>query len=152
MEQPYLKLGGARMLNIQEIKEIIPHRYPFLLVDKIESLEPGVKAIGYKNVSVNEPFFQGHFPTEPVMPGVLIIEALAQVGAVAMLSKEGFKGKTGYLAGVDKVRLKRKVIPGDVLKLEVEIIKLRGPIGVGKAIATVDGEIAVQGEILFAIG
>lgn len=140
------------MLTVQEIKEIIPHRYPFLLVDKVDELEPGIKAVGYKNVTVNEPFFQGHFPQEPVMPGVLIIEALAQVGAVAMLSKEEFKGKTGYLAGIDKVRIKRKVVPGDVLKLEVEIIKLKGPIGVGKAVATVDGQKAVEGEILFAIG
>lgn len=140
------------MLTVQEIKEIIPHRYPFLLVDKVDELEPGIKAVGYKNVTVNEPFFQGHFPQEPVMPGVLIIEALAQVGAVAMLSKEEFKGKTGYLAGIDKVRIKRKVVPGDVLKLEVEIIKLKGSIGVGKAVATVDGQKAVEGEILFAIG
>ena len=140
------------MLTVQEIKEIIPHRYPFLLVDKVDELEPGIKAVGYKNVTVNEPFFQGHFPQEPVMPGVLIIEALAQVGAVAMLSKEEFKGKTGYLAGIDKIRIKRKVVPGDVLKLEVEIIKLKGPIGVGKAVATVDGQKAVEGEILFAIG
>lgn len=140
------------MLTVQQIKEIIPHRYPFLLVDKVDELEPGIKAVGYKNVTVNEPFFQGHFPQEPVMPGVLIIEALAQVGAVAMLSKEEFKGKTGYLAGIDKVRIKRKVVPGDVLKLEVEIIKLKGPIGVGKAVATVDGQKAVEGEILFAIG
>jgi 3-hydroxyacyl-[acyl-carrier-protein] dehydratase len=140
------------MLTVQEIKEIIPHRYPFLLVDKVDELEPGIRAVGYKNVTVNEPFFQGHFPQEPVMPGVLIIEALAQVGAVAMLSKEEFKGKTGYLAGIDKVRIKRKVVPGDVLKLEVEIIKLKGSIGVGKAVATVDGQKAVEGEILFAIG
>ncbi|SHJ58280.1 3-hydroxyacyl-[acyl-carrier-protein] dehydratase [Clostridium cavendishii DSM 21758] len=140
------------MLNIKEIKEILPHRYPFLLVDKVEELEPGIKAVGYKNVTINEPFFQGHFPNEPVMPGVLIIEALAQVGAVAMLSKDEFKGKTGYLAGIDKLKIKRKVIPGDVLKLEVEIIRLKGKIGIGKAIATVDGQKALEGEILFAIG
>lgn len=140
------------MLNVNEIKEIIPHRYPFLLIDRVDELEEGVKAVGVKNVSVNEPFFQGHFPNEPVMPGVLIVEALAQLGAVAILSKEEFKGKTAYFAGIDKVRFKRKVVPGDVLKLEVEIIKMKGKIGIGKAIATVEGVKACEGEILFAIG
>lgn len=140
------------MLNVNEIKEIIPHRYPFLLIDRVDELEEGVKAVGVKNVSVNEPFFQGHFPNEPVMPGVLIVEALAQLGAVAILSKEEFKGKTAYFAGIEKVRFKRKVVPGDVLKLEVEIIKMKGKIGIGKAIATVEGVKACEGEILFAIG
>ncbi|GKX65405.1 3-hydroxyacyl-ACP dehydratase FabZ [Inconstantimicrobium mannanitabidum] len=140
------------MLNVNEIKEIIPHRYPFLLLDRVEELEVGVRAVGTKNVTVNEPFFQGHFPNEPVMPGVLIVEALAQLGAVAILSKEEFKGKTAYFAGIEKARFKRKVVPGDVLKLEVEIIKMKGKIGIGKALATVDGVKACEGEILFAIG
>jgi 3-hydroxyacyl-[acyl-carrier-protein] dehydratase len=139
------------MLNIKEIQEILPHRYPFLLVDKIESLEPGVKAVGYKNVTMNEYFFQGHFPQEPVMPGVLIIEALAQVGAIAMLSLDEFKGKIGFFTGIDKAKFRRKVIPGDVLKLEVEMIKRRGPIGIGKAIAYVDGKKAAEAELSFII-
>lgn len=140
------------MLDIKAIKEIIPHRYPFLLIDKIETLEPGQKAVGYKNVTINEYFFQGHFPEEPVMPGVLIIEALAQVGSVAMLSLEEFKGKTGYFTGIDKAKFRQKVTPGDVLKLEVEIIKRKGPVGIGKAIATVDGKKAAEAELSFFIG
>lgn len=140
------------MLNSKEIQEIIPHRYPFLLIDKIESFEPGKMAIGYKNVTINEYFFQGHFPAEPVMPGVLIIEALAQVGAVAILSQEEFKGKLAYFAGINKAKFRKKVIPGDVLRLEVEIIKTKGPIGIGKATATVDGKKAVEAELTFAIG
>lgn len=139
------------MLTINEIKEIIPHRYPFLLVDRVTELSEN-KASGYKNISINEPFFQGHFPQEPIMPGVLQIEALAQLGAVAMLSREEFKGKTGYLARVDKFKFKRKVVPGDVLKLDVEIIKLKGSIGIGKGVATVNGELACSGELTFAIG
>jgi len=140
------------MLDIKEIMEIIPHRIPFLLIDKIEELEPGQKAIGYKNVTMNEYFFQGHFPGEPVMPGVLIVEALAQTGAVAILSMDEYKGKIAYFAGINDLRFKRKVIPGDTLKLEVEIIKRKGPVGIGKAVATVDGVIAVTGELTFAIG
>jgi 3-hydroxyacyl-[acyl-carrier-protein] dehydratase len=139
------------MLNIKEIQEILPHRYPFLLVDKIESLEPGVKAVGYKNVTMNEYFFQGHFPQEPVMPGVLIIEALAQVGAIAMLSLDEFKGKIGFFTGIDKAKFRKKVIPGDVLRLEVEMVKRRGPIGIGKAIAYVDGKKAAEAELSFII-
>ncbi|WP_373897266.1 3-hydroxyacyl-ACP dehydratase FabZ [Haloimpatiens sp. FM7315] len=141
-----------RTLNIKEIMEIIPHRYPFLLVDKVEELEPGIKATGYKNVTMNEYFFQGHFPKEPVMPGVLIIEALAQVGALALLSLEEYKGKIGYFGGINKARFRRKVLPGDVLKLEVEIIKRKGPMGIGKAVATVNGEKAAEAELTFAIG
>ena len=140
------------MLNIKEIMEIIPHRYPFLLIDKIESFEPGLKAVGYKNVTMNEYFFQGHFPGEPIMPGVLIIEALAQVGAVAILSQEEFKGKIAYFAGINSAKFRKKVLPGDVLRLEVEIIKRKGPIGIGKAIATVDGIKAVEAELTFAVG
>ena len=140
------------MLDIKAIQEIIPHRYPFLLIDKIESLESGKRAVGYKNVTMNEYFFQGHFPQEPVMPGVLIVEALAQVGAVAILSEEKNKGKIAYFAGINNLKFRQKVVPGDVLRLEVEIIKVKGPIGIGKAIATVDGKKAVEGELTFAIG
>lgn len=132
--------------------EIIPHRYPFLLIDTIEELEPGVRAVGKKCVSANEPFFQGHFPGNPVMPGVLIMEALAQVGAVAILSQPEWKGRTAYFAGIDKAKFRRKVIPGDVLSLEMEIIKVKGPVGVGKAVAKVDGQVAAQAELTFAIG
>lgn len=138
-------------MDIQEIKETIPHRYPFLLVDKVTEIEEGKRVVGYKNVTINEPFFQGHFPDYPVMPGVLIIEALAQVGAVAMLGMEENKGKIGFLAGVDKCRFKRQVVPGDQLKLEVEITRIKGPIGKGKGTATVNGEVACQAEIMFAI-
>jgi len=139
------------LLNSDEIQKIIPHRYPFLLVDRIGELIPEQKAIGYKNVTVNEPFFQGHFPQEMMMPGVLIIEALAQVGAVAILIQEENKGKLVYFAGINKATFKRKVIPGDCLRLEVEIIKRKGPFGLGKGTATVDGQIAAKAELLFAI-
>lgn len=136
----------------QEIMNIIPHRYPFLLVDTIEELEPGVRALGKKCVSVNEPFFQGHFPGNPVMPGVLIIEALAQVGAVAMLSQPQFQGRTAYFAGIDKARFRQKVVPGDVLLLETEIVKVKGPVGVGRATARVNDKVAAQAELTFSIG
>lgn len=137
------------LLDVNEIKKIIPHRYPFLLVDRIEELEPGVKAVGYKNVTVNEPFFQGHFPQQPVMPGVLIIEALAQVGAVAVLSLEENKGKLAFFGGIKNAKFRKQVVPGDVLKLETEIIKCKGPMGVGKAVATVNGKVAAEAEISF---
>lgn len=140
------------LYTAKEIMEIIPHRYPFLLIDTIEELEPGVRAVGKKCVSMNEPYFQGHFPGNPVMPGVLIIEALAQVGAVAILSQPEWKGRTAYFAGIDGVKFKQKVVPGDILTLEMEIIKVKGPVGVGKAVATVDGRIAARGELTFAIG
>ena len=140
------------LYTAQEIMDIIPHRYPFLLIDTIEELEPGVRALGKKCVSVNEPFFQGHFPGNPVMPGVLIVEALAQVGAVAMLSQPDFRGLTAYFAGIDKARFRRKVVPGDVLLLETEIIKVKGPVGVGRAVAKVDGQVAAQAELTFSIG
>lgn len=139
------------MLNIQEIMEIIPQRPPFLLIDRVEEFTPGESAVAYKNVTINEPFFQGHFPGNPIMPGVLMIEALAQTGAIAILSQENTKGKNALFGGVDKLRFKRQVVPGDMLKLEVKIIKQKGPIGIGEAIATVNGEIAVKGELTFAI-
>ena len=140
------------LLTTTEIMEIIPHRQPMLLIDTIEELEPGVRAVGRKCVTYNEPFFAGHFPQEPVMPGVLIIEALAQVGAVAVLSCEKFKGKTAYFGGINSAKFKRKVVPGDVLTLELEIIRRKGPIGVGSAKAYVDGKVAVIAELTFAIG
>ncbi len=140
------------LYTAKEIMEMIPHRYPFLLIDTIEELKPGVRAVGKKCVSMNEPYFQGHFPGNPVMPGVLIIEALAQVGAVAILSQPEWKGRTAYFAGIDKARFRQKVVPGDVLTLEMEIIKVKGPVGVGKAVASVNGKTAAQGELTFAIG
>ena len=140
------------MLGIKEIQEIIPHRHPFLLIDCIEELEPGVRAVGYKAVTYHEPFFAGHFPQEPVMPGVLIVEALAQTGAVAILGLEENKGKIAYFGAINHAEFKRKVVPGDRLRLECEIIRQKGPVGVGKATATVDGKIAVSAELTFMIG
>ena len=142
------------MLKINEIKEILPHRYPMLLIDRVVEMdiEDKMYVKGYKNLSANEAFFQGHYPDEPIMPGVLQIEALAQTGAVAILSMEKFKGKTPLFAGTNKVRFKNKVVPGDRLDLYCEIVKIKGPIGIGKGVATVDGKIACEAEILFAIG
>ena len=136
----------------KEIMNIIPHRHPFLLIDTIEELEPGVRAVGKKCVSFNEPYFAGYFPGNPVMPGVLIMEALAQVGAVAILDLPENKGKTAYFAGIDKARFKQKVCPGDVLLLETRIVKVKGPIGIGEAVATVNGKVAAKAELTFAIG
>lgn len=140
------------MLTVKEIKEILPHRYPFLMVDRVEEIVLGQSARGYKNVSANEEFFNGHFPEYPVMPGVLILEALAQLGAIAILSMEEDKGKLGFLVGADKVKWRKQVVPGDRLDLHIEIIKMRGPIGIGKGTATVDGKVACEGEIMFSIG
>jgi 3-hydroxyacyl-[acyl-carrier-protein] dehydratase len=140
------------MLGTQQIKNIILHRYPFLLVDRILELEEGKKAIGIKNVTANEEFFNGHFANYPVIPGVLIVEALAQVSAIVMLTKEGNQGRLGLLAGIDKCRFKQQVKPGDQLSLEVEITRLRGHIGKGKGIATVGGELVCETELIFAFG
>ena len=139
------------LLTAKEIMEIIPHRQPFLLIDTVEEITPGVRAVAKKCVSYNEPFFQGHFPGEPVMLGVLIIEALAQAGAVAILSLDENKGKTAYFAAINSAKFKNKVIPGDVLTLETEIIKAKGPMGIGKATATVDGKLVVSAELTFAV-
>ena len=140
------------IMTTQEIMEILPHRHPFLLIDTVEEMEPGVRVVAKKNVTFDEPYFAGHFPGNPVMPGVLIIEALAQTGAVAILAQPEWKGKTAYFAGIDKAKFKKKVLPGDTLILETEIIKVKGPIGVGKAIARVDGKLVCSAELTFAIG
>jgi len=138
-------------LGAREIQQIIPHRWPFLLVDKIVEMESGVRAVGIKNVSVNEPFFQGHFPGQPIMPGVLIVEALAQVGAVALLSQPENKGKLVFFAGIDSFRFRRPVLPGDTLRLEVHLTKMRGPVGKGSAKAEVEGQKVAEGELTFAL-
>ena len=139
-------------MNIQEIKEIIPHRYPMLLIDRVEEMVEGERIVAKKNVTINEPFFQGHFPEEPVMPGVLIVEAMAQAGAVALLSLEQFKGKTAYFGGLDKAKFRKKVTPGDTLYLEVEILKVNASAGIGKGIAKVDGKKVAEAELTFMIG
>ena len=139
------------MLNKNEIKQIIPQREPFLMIDEVEEYVPGESAIAYKHVSEDECYFKGHFPGNPIMPGVLITESLAQTGAIAILSLEENKGRNALFAGIDKMRFKKQVVPGDVLKLEVKIIKQKGPIGVGEALATCDGKIVAKGELTFAI-
>ncbi len=139
-------------LNISQIQEILPHRYPFLLVDKITDYEPGSWAKGIKCVSANEGFFAGHFPGYPVMPGVLILEALAQVGAVAVLSQEQYKGKIAFFGGIKQARFKQQVVPGDLLMLECRLVRQRGPVGIGEATATVNGKIAAAAQLTFAVG
>ena len=140
------------MLDTQQIQSIIKHRYPFLLVDRILELEEGKRAVGIKNVTVNEQYFNGHFPNYPVMPGVLIVEALAQLSGIIMLTTDGNKGRLGLLAGIDNCRFKQQVKPGDQLLLEVEITRLKGPIGKGKGIATVDGKLVCETDLIFAFG
>ena len=135
------------MMGIKEIQEIIPHRHPFLLIDCIEEVVPGESAVGYKSVTYNEPWFAGHFPQEPVMPGVLIVEALAQI-----LSLEENKGKVAYFGAINNAKFKKKVVPGDKLKLECKIIKKKGPVGIGSAVATVDGKVAISAELTFMTG
>ena len=139
------------MLNKEEIKNIIPQREPFLMIDEVEEFIPGESAIAYKNINEQEWYFKGHFPGNPIMPGVLITESLAQTGAVAILSMNENKGKNALFGGIDKMKFKRKVVPGDRLKLEVKIIKRKGPIGIGEAIATVDEKIVAKGELTFAL-
>ena len=139
------------MLNNIEIQKILPHRYPFLLVDKIIEMEEGKRAVGIKNVTVNEPFFQGHFPGNPIMPGVLIVESLAQVGAVMLLSMPENKGKLGVFTGISSMKFRRQVVPGDTLVLEAELIMYRHGMGKANVKATVDGQIAASGEISFAV-
>ncbi|MGY4795715.1 3-hydroxyacyl-ACP dehydratase FabZ [Lysinibacillus sp. FSL K6-0057] len=140
------------MLTGQQIQAILPHRYPFLLVDRIMELEEGKRAVGMKNVTINEEFFTGHFPQYPVMPGVLIVEALAQVSAIIMLTKAGNEGRLGLLAGIDHCRFKKQVKPGDQLRLEVDITRVKGAVGKGRGIATVDGEIVCETDLVFAFG
>lgn len=139
------------MLDAREIQNIIPHRYPFLLVDKILEIEEGKRAVGIKNVTINEPFFQGHFPGNPIMPGVLIVEAMAQVGAVSILAMEEYKGKLAVFTGIDKLRFKKQVVPGDTLRMEVTMLAMKRGIGKAKAEAYVGEQLAVSGELMFAI-
>jgi 3-hydroxyacyl-[acyl-carrier-protein] dehydratase len=144
-------MRGVKMLTSVDIQNIIPHRYPFLLVDRILEVEPGKRAVGIKNVSVNEQFFQGHFPGNPIMPGVLIVEALAQTVCIAGLLLEENKGKLGMFTGFESIKFRRPVVPGDVLKLEGEILLMKMGMGKAKVLATVDGDVAVEGEIRFAL-
>lgn len=139
------------MLDKEGIEKIIPQRDPFLMIDEVEEYIPGESAIAYKHVKETEWYFKGHFPGNPIMPGVLITESLAQAGAIAILSMEENKGKNALFGGIDKMKFKKMVVPGDTLKLEVKIIKRKGPIGVGEALATVDGKVAAKGELTFAV-
>jgi 3-hydroxyacyl-[acyl-carrier-protein] dehydratase len=141
----------VQTLDINQIKQILPHRYPFLLVDRVTSIEPGVRAQGYKNLTANEQFFEGHFPIKPIMPGVLMVEALAQLGCLALLVKDEFRDSLGVFTGIDGFKFRTMVQPGDRLDLEVELIKMRGPIGKMRGTAKVGDKIAAEGEISFSI-
>ncbi len=141
----------ALPLEAAQIMEILPHRYPFLLIDRVVELEPGKRVVAIKNVTANEPQFTGHFPDRPIMPGVLMVEALAQAGAVAVLSLPEYRGKLALFAGIDACRFRRTVVPGDTLRLEVTMEKLRGMFGRAQAVASVDGEVAVEATISFII-
>ncbi len=138
-------------MDIVEIKKLLPHRYPFLLVDRVTAITPGQSAKGYKNLTANEQFFEGHFPFKPIMPGVLMVEALAQMACLAMLTKEEFKNKLGVFTGIESIKFRQMVVPGDRLDMEVELLKLKGPIGKIKAIAKVGEKVACEGEISFAM-
>ena len=151
MQMPAAPREGAKVLEASDIAAILPHRYPFALVDRVLDYEPGQWVIGRKCVTMNEPFFQGHFPGQPVMPGVLILEALAQVGAVAALTEEGSEGKLALFGGIKSARFKCQVLPGDVLELRCELVSRRGPIGIGRAEARVDGKLAASAELTFAL-
>lgn len=141
----------SQEMDITEIKAILPHRYPFLLVDRVTHCEPGVRARGYKNLTANEQFFEGHFPFKAIMPGVLMVEALAQLGCITMLKREEFKGKLGVFTGIDGFKFRQMVIPGDKLELEVELIKMKGPLGKMRGIAKVGDKLACEGEISFSM-
>ena len=151
MAEPRTVRENANTLSSVQIAEILPHRYPFALVDRILDYEPGQWAIGRKCVSRNEEFFCGHFPGQPVMPGVLILEALAQTGAVAALSLPENKGKLALFGGIKNARFKQQVRPGDVLELECAMVKRKGPVGIGAARATVDGQVAAVAELTFVL-
>ena len=144
-------MEANNMLDVEQIRNVLPHRYPFLLVDRILEMEPGVRARGLKNVTINEEFFQGHFPGHAVMPGVLIMEAMAQVGGVLLLSLGGNQGKLAYFAGMDKVRFRKPVLPGDTLVTDVELLKTRGNVGKVNAVGSVDGQFVAEGELMFAL-
>ena len=140
------------MLDINAIKKMLPHRYPFLLVDRVLEMEPKQRIVGLKNVTVNEEFFNGHFPSKPVMPGVLIIEALAQTAGILMLSQEEHQGKIPYFTGIDNARFRRTIVPGDQIIMEIEVLRLKGSVGKVHAVAKVDAQVAAEADLMFVIG